>query len=113
MFLIKALKSVVKNTYEELTDGDGKFDVIDVLVPLIIQGLLELFDSYTDGDEMNVEWQRAVQAAYYDIHLYYSVLVTDPENEFTDEILDGLIAKCEKFAAEGDFALDIPTMPAQ
>lgn len=87
---------------------DG-FDLMDVLVPILIKGAGEVLDAVLKGEDLNNEFQNAIQGGYYLSVLYYDNLVSNPDETFTDEFLNEFQEQCRKAAAEGDFVLDEPT----
>jgi hypothetical protein len=83
------------------------FDPVPIFLPILIKAAKAVLDAVIDGAELN-DWQRGlVRWAYWGVKEFYDNIVYDPDNTYTDEILDAFVELCEDTAEEGGWSLEI------
>ena len=101
------LSSMMKHTYAEFTEKDGKIEWLDIAIPILIDAAAELLDELVKGEELTPVQVSAVRTAYFAAKENYVHIVDDPDNSYSDELLDAFIEKCEDTAKEGEFELPV------
>ena len=83
-------------------------DLLPALIPILINAAEKILDTVIEGGTLNNEMVGVVKVAYFAAKEFEDNIVTNPDNEYTDELLAAFYTLAEDTAQEAGITLVLP-----